>query len=75
MLNIDIKQADQCFSDLIEQSEKGTEIIITRKGKPIVRLIAVSGKQKKKRLFGSAKDYIKIADDFDKPLQDFKDYM
>ncbi len=75
MLNIDIKQAGQCFSDLIEQSEKGDEIIITRKGKPIVRLIAVSAKQKKKRLFGSAKDYIKIADDFDKPLEDFKDYM
>ncbi len=37
--------------------------------------IAVNGKQKKKRRFGSAKKYIKIADDFDKPLEDFRDYM
>ena len=75
MLNIDIKQAGQCFPDLIKQSEKGKEIIITRKGKPVVKLISVSAKRKKKRLFGSAKDYIKIANDFDAPLEDFKEYM
>ena len=29
----------------------------------------------KKRRFGSAKGFFKINDDFDKPLEDFKDYM
>ncbi|HQV22525.1 MAG TPA: DUF2281 domain-containing protein [Agitococcus sp.] len=29
----------------------------------------------KKRVFGSAKGLIKIADDFDEPLQDFVDYQ
>jgi hypothetical protein len=32
-------------------------------------------KKKKKRVFGSAKGLIKIAPDFDEPLEDFKDYM
>jgi len=32
-------------------------------------------KKKKKRVFGSAKGLIKMAPDFDEPLEDFKDYM
>ena len=31
--------------------------------------------QKRPPLFGSDKDLITIADDFDEPLEDFKDYM
>lgn len=31
--------------------------------------------KKKKRVFGSAKGLIKMAPDFDEPLEDFKDYM
>lgn len=29
----------------------------------------------KERKFGCAKDLLKMSDDFDAPLQDFKDYM
>jgi len=29
----------------------------------------------KKREFGSAKGFFKMRDDFDEPLEDFKDYM
>jgi hypothetical protein len=31
--------------------------------------------QRKQRVFGSSKGLIKMADDFDAPLDDFKDYM
>jgi hypothetical protein len=31
--------------------------------------------KKKKPIFGSAKGKLKISDDFDEPLDDFKDYM
>ncbi len=31
--------------------------------------------QIKKRKFGYAKDFFKMADDFDEPLEDFKEYM
>lgn len=33
------------------------------------------GNEKKERVFGSAKGLIKIAPDFDEPLEDFQEYM
>ncbi len=74
MLNIDILKAGDCLPELIAQSISGNEVIITRSGQPVVKLVAISG-QKRKRCFGSAKGLIKISDDFDAPLEDFKDYM
>lgn len=75
MLNIDINKAESCFSDLINQTVNGNEIIITKDGHPFVKLISLTKKTKKKRQFGSAKGLIKISDDFDKTPEEFKDYM
>ena len=33
------------------------------------------GKKIKERQFGYSKDFFKVSDDFDEPLEDFKDYM
>jgi len=74
MLNVDIVRAENCLSELIAQSIGGKEIVITRSGQPLVKLVALTG-QKRKRRFGSAKGLIKISDDFDEPLDDFRDYM
>jgi antitoxin (DNA-binding transcriptional repressor) of toxin-antitoxin stability system len=73
MLNVDIVQAGSCLPDLIDQSIGGKEIVISKKGQPLVKLVALSG-QKRRRRFGSAKGLIKMSDDFDEPLEDFKDY-
>ena len=74
MLNVDIVRAENCLSELIAQSIGGKEIVITRSGQPLVKLVALTG-QKRKRRFGSAKGLIKISDDFDEPLEDFREYM
>ncbi len=74
MQNIELNQAKQCLPELIEQTITGNEVIITKNGEPIVKLVAI-GKSKKQRRFGSAKGLIKISDDFDKPLEDFREYM
>jgi len=71
---IDVTQAQQHLSELIDQTLSGDEVVITKGGAPIVKLVDVS-KLKKQRQFGTAKGLIKIADDFDSPLKDFKDYM
>lgn len=34
-----------------------------------------SGKKIKERQFGYAKGFFKMSDDFDEPLEDFKEYM
>lgn len=67
MLNIDINQAKQNFSELIEKTVKNGEVIITKDGQPFVKMIPLA-KSKKERKFGTAKGLIKMSDDFDQPL-------
>ncbi len=51
----------------------GEEIVITKDNQPVVKLTPIS--PVKRRRAGSAKGLITISDDFDEPLEDFKDYM
>lgn len=74
MQNIDINQAKKRLSELVEKTIRGDEIIITKAGQPIAKLIGIP-KRDKKRQFGTAKGLIKISDDFDKPLEDLQEYM
>jgi prevent-host-death family protein len=73
MQNIDINQIKQVLPQILEQDIDDT-IIITKQGLPIAKIIGIS-KHKKQREFGSAKGLIKMSDDFDAPLEDFKEYI
>jgi prevent-host-death family protein len=74
MQNIDINQAKQNFPALIEKIVSDGDVIITKDGQPVVKMVPLT-KTKKERKFGTAKGLIKMADDFDKPIDDFKEYM
>ncbi len=74
MENIDINQVTKSLSELIKQAADGDGVVITKKGKPIAKLTAIAV-NKQSRQFGSAKDLIKISDDFDEPLDDFRQYI
>ena len=74
MENIDLNQAMQRLPELIEVAVGGDEVIITKGGKAIVKLVAI-GQSKRQRQFGSARGLIKISNDFDEPLEDFRGYM
>lgn len=74
MHSIDINQAKQNFPELIEKIVSNGEVIITKDGQPFVKIVPLK-KAKKERKFGTAKGLIKMSDDFDQPLDDFKDYM
>jgi len=66
------------FSALIQKVMNGEEVFITQNQKPIAKIVSVSGAPAKSRKLikaGSAKGLIKIADDFDAPLEDFREYM
>lgn len=74
MLNIDINQAKQNFQELLDKTISGGEITITKDGHPYVKIVPLA-KAKKERKFGTAKGLIKMSDDFNQPLNDFKDYI
>lgn len=74
MQTIDFNKFQENLAELVELAAGGEEIIITKNHKPFVRLIPAI-ERKRQRQFGSARGLIKIAEDFDEPLEDFKEYM
>lgn len=73
MQEITLAEASKNLPELIEAAMNGEEIVITKDNQPVVKLTPVSAERRS--LFGSAKGLITISDDFDEPLEDFKDYM
>jgi prevent-host-death family protein len=62
---VNIHYAKTHLSRLLEEAEKGEEIVIARAGKPVVKLVALQTLQP--REFGQDRGKIQIPDDFDEP--------
>jgi prevent-host-death family protein len=74
MYQVNIHEAKTHFSKLLRDVQNGNEVIIAKGNKPIAKLVSIQ-KSNRKRKIGTAKGKVRIADDFDAPLDDFKDYM
>jgi prevent-host-death family protein len=66
-----IAEAKARFSELVDKAIAGEEVVIARANKPLLKLVPYHGRLKP----GSAKGDIWMSDDFDEPLDDFKEYM
>lgn len=75
MIQASIHEAKTNLSKLIQKALAGEEVIIANAGKPVVKLVPIEPLAKKLRHFGGWEGTIWMADDFDAPLEDFKDYM
>ena len=74
-LQVNIHEAKTHLSKLIQAALKGREVIIAKGNKPVVRL-EVLPEARSNRKIGNAKGLIlSMADDFDEPLDDFREYM
>lgn len=74
MQQISLAEASQNLPELIEAALSGEEIIIIKDNQPVVKLTPVSPIKGRPK-YGSAKGLVTISDDFDAPLEDFKEYM
>lgn len=70
---VELEDAKEHLDELVDQAARGEEVVIARNHQPLVRLVPVQ--VRKRRQFGSAKGLIEIADDFDEPLEELRDYM
>jgi len=76
MSPVSLEEAQAHLSELIERLQPGEEVVILRENQPVAKLVAEKSKARQPRVPGSAKDQILfMADDFDAPLEDFKEYM
>lgn len=74
MKTVTIAEAYEKLSELMDAALDGEEVIITKDNRTSIKLIPnINAKPRPK--FGSARGLIKMSDDFDEPLEDFKDYM
>jgi prevent-host-death family protein len=61
---LNVTDAKARFSEVVEQASQGEEIIITRMGKPVVRITHYEPAPSNQRL-GLSQGQLRIADDFD----------
>lgn len=62
-----IHEAKTHFSKILHRVSGGEEVIISKAGKPVARIVSIIEK-KKNRKPGSAKDKVIIKKDFEAPL-------
>lgn len=76
MSQLDIAEAGTKLEELLEIARSGEEVVITQGNRPVAKLVPIPDKPLSPRQFGSMKDIIWVADDFDEPLtEEFKEYM
>jgi antitoxin (DNA-binding transcriptional repressor) of toxin-antitoxin stability system len=68
MKPVNIYDAKTRFSQLVDQAAAGEDVVVSRNGKPLVRITRLQGEHKKRIKFGVLRGKIKIAADFDAPL-------
>jgi prevent-host-death family protein len=71
---VNIHEAKTHLSRLIQEVLDGEEVVIARGNEPVVRLVLVES-ARPRREPGWARGLVRIADDFDAPLDDFAEYQ
>lgn len=66
-MEVNIHQAKTHLSRLLERVQLGEEIVISKAGRPIARLIPLEPKQLRRKV-GSAAGEFRVPDDFNAPL-------
>ena len=82
MHTVSIEEAAAHLPELIAEACRGAEVVIAQAGTPAVRLTPLppdsTGSGEKEEgwpLLGWLKGKVKIAPDFDEPLEEFRPYM
>lgn len=74
MYQIELDKAKSQMESLIQTALSGEEVVITRDDEPVLKLVPVP-KLNGRRKAGSAKGMISMSEDFEEPLEDFREYM
>ena len=76
MLTVTIEEAQARLPEFIERLAAGEELIITRGGQPVAKLVGQAKPSRPPRRPGTLRGTVLyMAPDFDAPLEDFKEYM
>jgi antitoxin (DNA-binding transcriptional repressor) of toxin-antitoxin stability system len=74
MHQVNVDEATTQLPNLIDAAVRGEVVLITTSDQQTVRLVPIKHTKQPRRP-GSAKGMIHMTDDFDAPLDDFREYM
>lgn len=74
MVEVNIHEAKTQLSRLIEAVLRGEEVVISKRNRPVARLVPIAEPAVSRELGWGGADAMWMADDFDAPLDDFNDY-
>lgn len=80
-MNVSVAELKAGLSAILKKAAEGEEVVVTRHGKPLVKISEAQPDPedlvaRRRAFMGSLKGKgFWMADDFDEPLEDFKDYM
>ena len=66
-MEVGVYAAKNHLSRLLDRAARGEEVVITRNGKPIARLVPVERRRPPRKL-GALRGKVRVAADFDAPL-------
>ena len=73
---ISLEEAQTRLPELVANLARGEELLIVNKGRTVAKLVGESQEERQPRQPGLLKHMISsMSDDFDAPLEDFKEYM
>ena len=73
MKRVNIAEAKARLSELIDAAERGENVVLSRRGVAVARIVPIREGKVRPR-FGVLAGAIRIGPDFEAPLDDFADY-
>ena len=70
METVDVRDAQPRLTELVQRVMAGTEVVLTDRGTPVVRLVPISSSPAGTRRAGLHAGAIEMSDDFNEPLSD-----
>lgn len=74
VVQVNVDEASSQLAELVDAPVRGEVVFITKDGEEKVQLVPVTSEEPRPK-FGSPKGLFTMSDDFDGPLEDFKEYM
>ena len=75
MRQVTIHEAKTHLSRLIQEALAGEEVIIAKDRQPLIRLTVLPEVKRQRKIGGAKGLIIRMDDDFNEQLDDFKDYI
>lgn len=74
-MNIPVTEAKAKFSEIIRRAEAGEEIVLTRNGKVVARMVGPANRRQRYPRLGAFQGQGWIADDFDELGPEWDEYI